>query len=167
MSSSSCCFLTCIQVSQEAGQVAWYSHLFQNFPFCGDRHSQGFSIVNKAEIDVFSFKIPFTHICACSKSLRSCLTEVGCHFLLQYLCVCGGFPGDSVVKNLPAMWETWVWSLGWEDPLEKDMATLSSVLAWRIPWTEKPGGLQSTGSHSWTQLRRLSSTYIHSLSNLI
>ena len=50
------------------------------------------------------------------------------------------------VKNLPAMWETQVRSLGWEDPLEKGMATHSSILAWRIPWTEEPGGLQSTGS---------------------
>ena len=47
----------------------------------------------------------------------------------------------QMVKNLPAMQETWVWSLGWEDPLEKRMATHSSVLAWRIPWTEEPGGL--------------------------
>ena len=50
------------------------------------------------------------------------------------------------VKNLPAMQETWVLSLGQEDPLEKGMATQSSILAWRIPWTEKPGGLQFTGS---------------------
>ena len=50
------------------------------------------------------------------------------------------------LKRMPAMWETWVSSLGWEDPLEKEMATLSSILAWRIPWTEEPGGLQSTGS---------------------
>ena len=50
------------------------------------------------------------------------------------------------VKNLPAMQETRVQSLGWEDPLEKRMATHSSVLAWRIPWTEKPSGTQSTGS---------------------
>ena len=44
------------------------------------------------------------------------------------------------------MLETWVQSLGWEDPLEKEMATNSSILAWRIPWMEKPGGLQSMGS---------------------
>ena len=44
------------------------------------------------------------------------------------------------------MWETWVQSLGWEDSLEKEMATHSSILAWRIPWTEEPGGLQSVGS---------------------
>ena len=54
MSSSNCCFLTCIQISQEAGQVVWYSHLFQNFPQCIVIHTvKGFGIVNKAEIDVF------------------------------------------------------------------------------------------------------------------
>ena len=51
----------------------------------------------------------------------------------------------QIVKNLPAIWETRVQSLSWEDPLEKRMATHSSVLAWRIPWTEEPGGLQSMG----------------------
>ena len=50
------------------------------------------------------------------------------------------------LKPLPAMWETWVRCLGWEDPLEKEMATHSSILAWRIPWMEEPGGLQSTES---------------------
>ena len=50
------------------------------------------------------------------------------------------------LKCLPAMRETWVQSMGQEDPLEKEMATHSSILAWRIPWTEEPGGLQSTGS---------------------
>ena len=52
-----------------------------------------------------------------------------------------------MVKNLPAMQETWVRSLGWEDPLEEGMATHSSVLAWRIRWAEEPGGLQSMGSY--------------------
>ena len=52
----------------------------------------------------------------------------------------------QIVKRLPAMQETQVRSLGWEDPLEKEMATHSSILAWRIPWTEEPGGLQSMGS---------------------
>ena len=51
----------------------------------------------------------------------------------------------QVVKNLPVMRETWVQSLGWEDPLEEGMATHFSFLAWRIPWTEEPGGLQSVG----------------------
>ena len=55
-----------------------------------------------------------------------------------------------MVKNLPAMQETWVRSLGWEDPLEKGMATHSSILAWRILWTEEPGGLQSMGSQRVT-----------------
>ena len=50
------------------------------------------------------------------------------------------------LKHLPAMREIWVQSLGWEEPLEKEMATHSSALAWRIPWVEEPGGLQSTGS---------------------
>ena len=54
MSSSSCCFLTCIEVSQEAGQVVWYSHLFQNFPEFVVVHTvKGFGIINKAEVDVF------------------------------------------------------------------------------------------------------------------
>ena len=49
------------------------------------------------------------------------------------------------VKHLPTMWETWVQSLGRKDPLEKEMATHSSILTWRIPWTEEPGRLQSVG----------------------
>ena len=56
-----------------------------------------------------------------------------------------GFPGSFTVKNPPAKEETWVRSLGQEDPLEKGMATLSSILAWRISWTKEPGELQSTG----------------------
>ena len=60
---------------------------------------------------------------------------------------------SQTVKNLPAIWETKVWSLGSEDPLEKGMATHCSILTWKIPWTEVPGGLQSMGSqrvrHDW------------------
>ena len=61
--------------------------------------------------------------------------------------ICGreGFFVAQMIKNLPAIQETWVQSLGWEDPLEKEMATHSSILAWRIPWTEEPGGLQPMG----------------------
>ena len=59
----------------------------------------------------------------------------------------------QMVKNPPAVWETWVGSLGWEDPLEEGMATHSSILAWRTPWTKEPGELQSMGSqrlrHDW------------------
>ena len=54
-----------------------------------------------------------------------------------------GFPGSSVVKNLPAKQETLVRSLGWEDTPEKEMATHSNILVWEIPWTDKPGGLKS------------------------
>ena len=67
------------------------------------------------------------------------------------LCVCNWFYRTScylvpqLVKNMPAMQEAQVGSLGWEDPLEKGMATHSNILAWRIPWTEEPGGLQSKG----------------------
>ena len=63
------------------------------------------------------------------------------------------FSVAQMVKRLPTMWETWVWSLGWEDVLEKEMATHSAILAWKIPWTEEPGRLQSMGSqrvwHDW------------------
>ena len=57
-----------------------------------------------------------------------------------------------MVKNLPAMWKTRVRYLGWEDPLEKEMVTHSSILVWKIPWTEESGGLQSMGSQSQTGL---------------
>ena len=68
------------------------------------------------------------------------------------------------LKRLPAVWETWVRSLGREDPLEKEMATHSSILAWRIPWTEEPGGLPSM----WSQrVRHDSVTKQQSLKNTV
>ena len=72
-----------------------------------------------------------------------------------FVLVENGFPGGSVVKNLPVMQETQVWSLDQEDPLEKSMVTHSSI-AWRIPWTEEPGGPQSMRSQSQTRLKLLS-----------
>ena len=57
-----------------------------------------------------------------------------------------GFPSASVVKNLPEVQETQVWSQGWKDPPEEGMAAHCRLLAWRSPWTEEPGGLQPTGS---------------------
>ena len=64
------------------------------------------------------------------------------------------------VKHLPAMQKNWVWSLGQEDPLEKAKATHSGTLAWKIPWTEKPGRLQSMGvTKSWTQLSDFTFTF--------
>ena len=78
------------------------------------------------------------------------------------------------VKNLPAMQETWVRSLGQEDPLEKEMATHSSILAWRILWMEEPGGLQSTGSQRetialtrWTFVGKVMSLLFNILSSLV
>ena len=61
-------------------------------------------------------------------------------------CFISGFPGNSVKKNLPAVQETWVQSLNQEDPLEKEMATYTSILALEIPWAEELGGLQSMRS---------------------
>ena len=64
-----------------------------------------------------------------------------------------------MIKNLPVIQETQVWSLGWEDAMEKGMATCSSILSWRLPWTEEPGGLQSVGSqrigHDWVSISAL------------
>ena len=65
-----------------------------------------------------------------------------------------------MVKNLPAMQETWVQSMGQEDPLEEEIATHSTILAWRTPWTDEPEGLQSMGSQSWTR-RSDSHTHIN------
>ena len=83
-----------------------------------------------------------------------CRDTVQCHeeYLarLQEICLYPvtnmGFPSGSAIKNLPAMQEIQVQSLVWEKPLEKEMATHCSILAWRIPWTEEPDALQSTGS---------------------
>ena len=78
------------------------------------------------------------------------------HLSANWHLVC--FHGTSLVaqmaKSLPTMWETWVQPLGWENLLEKKMTTHSNILAWKIPWTEEPGRLQSMGSqrvrHDWT-----------------
>ena len=74
------------------------------------------------------------------------------HLLTLYLLKVA-IPRDSlvaqIVKNLPATQETWVQSLGQNNPLEKGMAAYSSILAWRIPWTEEPGGLQSWDHKEW------------------
>ena len=75
-----------------------------------------------------------------------------CMYIYVYVCIYiyththTGFSGGSAEKNLPTMQEMQVRSLGWEDPLEKEMATHSSIIAWRIPWTEEPSKLQSMGS---------------------
>ena len=66
----------------------------------------------------------------------------------------------QMAKNSPAMRETWVQSLGWEDPLEEGRATHSSILAWIIPWTEEPDGLQSMGLQSWVRLKWLKCAHV-------
>ena len=73
-----------------------------------------------------------------------CVCMCVCVCVCVYVCV--GFSGDSDSKNLPAMHEAQLQSLGQESPLEKGMATHSSILAWEIPWTEEPGRLQPMGS---------------------
>ena len=76
-----------------------------------------------------------------------------------YFCFIGASLVSQRLKHLPAMRETWVRSLGQEDPLEKEMATHSSILAWRIPWMEEPGGLWSMGSQSRTRLSNFTFTF--------
>ena len=82
-----------------------------------------------------------------------CETGCGVYFITYLLLISRACPMAQMVNNLPAMQETWIWFLGQEDPLEKGMTTHSSLLAWEIPWTEQPGGLQSMGSqrvrHNW------------------
>ena len=99
---------------------------------------------------------------------RSTGEGIGCPFQYSW-----ASPVAQTVKNLPAMWETWVQSLGWEDPLEEGMATHSSILAWRIQWTEEPGRLKSMRlqrvRHNWVTKHSMDlnlafkkwSTYIH------
>ena len=77
--------------------------------------------------------------------------------IIRFITVClRTSPVAQMVKCLSTMRETWVGSLGREDPLEEEMATHSSILAWRIPWTEEPGELKTMGSHRVTQLNWLS-----------
>ena len=79
----------------------------------------------------------------------------------MYQALAEDFPVAQLVKNLPAMQETRVQFLGQEDPLEKEMAIHSNILACRIPWTEKPGGLQFMGHKEWDTTERLTHTHTH------
>ena len=78
------------------------------------------------------------------------VTRVSASFIMLHLWICATLFKASLVaqmvKHLPTVWETWVRFLGREDPLEKEMAIHSSILAWKIPWMEEPGRLQSMGS---------------------
>ena len=125
MSTSNCCFLTCIQISQEAGQVVWYSHLSKNFPHFVVIHTvKGFGIVNKTEVDVFLDLSCFSND----------PTDVG-----------NLISGSSAFsKSSLNIWKFLVHVL--LKPDLEEMATHSSTLAWKIPWTMESGRLQSMGS---------------------
>ena len=145
MSSSNCCFLTCIQISQEAGQVVWSSHLLKNFlQFIVIHTVKGFGIFDKAEVDVslelssfFDDPADVGNLISGSSTFSKTSLNIW-KFMVHVLLKPGA---KQRLKLLPAMRETWVRSLGREDPLEKEMATHSSILAWRIPWMVGPGGL--------------------------
>ena len=117
--------------------MAWYSHLFQNFPeFVVIHRVKGFSAVNEAEVDVLEFFYFYYNPMDVVASLVA-----------------------QMVKCLPAMWETLVRVLGQEDPLEKEMATHSSIVAWRTPWTEEPERATVHGvAKSWTRLSNFTSS---------
>ena len=159
MSSSNYCFLTCIQISQEAGQVVWYSHLFQNFPeFIVIHTVKGFGIVSKAEIDVFlEFSCFFSDpadvgnlISDSSAFLKTSLNiwKLTVHILLK--------PGlENFEHSFTSVWD---------ECNCVAMAPHSSTLAWKIPWMEEPGRLQSMGfrrvQHDWATSLSLF-TFIH------
>ena len=100
----------------------------------------------------FLLSMPYTFQTTCSL-LSLWLIYSWVHYYLGAFINGISFPVAQMVKHLPAMWETRVRSLGWDDPLEKEMATHLSTLAWKIPWTEEPNRLQSMGSqrveHDW------------------
>ena len=89
----------------------------------------------------------------------SCRIQPRPSFLSKFFCLSLQFWGASLVvqlvKNPPAMWETWVGSLGWKDPLEKGKATHSSILAWRIPWMYSPWGHKESDTTEWLSFLRL------------
>ena len=135
MSSSNCCFLTCIQISQEAGQVVWYSHLFQNFPqFIVIHTVKGFGIINKTEIDVFLelscfFDDPanvgnlISGSSAFSKTSLN-IWKFTVHVLLK--------PGlENFEHYFASVWNECNCAVVWE----KGMANHFSIPALRIPWT--------------------------------
>ena len=119
------------------------SSLLHNMEWLRDvSHSQGVAFV----FSLKSLQSPILSHCKCTE------ISLSGHVFRVYYDIYPSLVAQTV-KNLPSVQKTWLWSLGWEDPLEKGMATHSSILAWRIVWTEKPGGLQSVGSqrvrHNW------------------
>ena len=102
------------------------------------------SIGSVAQSRVRLLRTPWTAACQSSLSFTICWSLLK-FMSIQFDAIQPSHPLSSRLKRPPAMWETWVRSLDPEDPLEKKMATHSSILAWRIPWTRESGGLQSTG----------------------
>ena len=151
MSSSNCCFLTCIQVSQEAGQVVWYFHLFQNFPqFIVIHTAKGFGIVNKAEIDVFLKLLPFPWSCGCWQFdlWFLCLFQNQ----LEHLEVQGSRIAEAWLENFehyfPSVWDeyncvvvwaffgiTFLWDLNenWPFPVLWPLLSFPNLLAYWVP----------------------------------
>ena len=97
---------------------------------------------------VLAWRIPWTEEPGGLQSMG--LQRVGLDWAHRQACCIWGFLGGLAGKESPAMWETWVWSLGWEDPLEKGNTTHSSILAWRIPWTIQSMGCQRVEHDSST-----------------
>ena len=109
-----------------------------------------FQQLQSAQAELDCKRLPRCHLKAFQMKIAKSQMMRGPYLHYSELHNKGAYLVAQVVKNLPVMLEAWVWSLGWEDPLEKGMATHSSILAWEIPWTEEPGGLQSMRSQSWT-----------------
>ena len=148
MSSSDCCFLTCIQISQEEGQVVWYSHLFQNFPqFIVIHIVEGFGVVNKAEIDVF--------------------LELSCFLIIQQMLAVWSLVPLPFLK--PAWTSgssrlTYCWSLAWRilsitllvcAHRAEELKSLSSVRLFATPWTvapQAPWSMGLSGHEYWSGL---------------
>ena len=137
--------------------MVWYTNFFKNFPQVVVVHIvKGFSVVNEAEVAVFLIFPCFLHDTTNVSNLISgpsvfskprlyiwvVLLKPSLKNFEHNLASMWCFPSGSAVKNPPAMQETQVRSLGWEDPPEKEMVTHSSILAWEILWTEEPGRLQ-------------------------
>ena len=172
MSSSNCCFLTCIQISQGAGQVVWFSYLFQNFPqFIVIHTVKGIGIVNKAEIDVFQELSSFFGYPADVGNLisgSSAFSKTSLNiwkFMVPVLLQ----PGlENFEHYFTSVWDecNCVALLRHKNELnnvicsnidaEEAMAPHSSTLAWKIPWTEESGGLESVGlqrvAHDWVSI---------------
>ena len=122
--------------------------------FLSSPGSPNFAKMHTSALNLMPFLINNSLLSNCTPAhclhYAECLPRSRLTFLWQAIPggprLCQGFPGGSMLKNPPAMQETQVLSLGWEEPLEKGMATHSRILAWEIPGTEEPGGLQSVGS---------------------